>query len=183
MINGTIVSQKHVALHAYHGIWHHNTTILHHNSSTMTTCYRKYTWLPCIQQKMLFKVLKISSNMNEKHASTFYRTVKTWITAIDTKMANYQTNLYIPVYRLLMQYLAKPLVHILDSCWYIPTLAPGTGSNISIGDFDILVKGSQIKSSFSFCYSCLLFCILHQAMLPFASYLTCVHSLVHLDMM
>ncbi len=54
MTNCTIVSQK-CSFACYHGIWCHNNTNWHHNISTMTTCNRKYTWLPCFQQ-MLLKV-------------------------------------------------------------------------------------------------------------------------------
>ncbi len=44
----------------YHGIWHHNiSTNWCHNSSTMTTCNRKHSWLSCIQQQILFKILRI----------------------------------------------------------------------------------------------------------------------------
>ncbi len=56
--NFTIVSQKCISAY-YHGIWCHNNTNWHHNSSQMTTCNRKYTWLSCIQQQMLFEVLRI----------------------------------------------------------------------------------------------------------------------------
>ncbi len=58
MTNCTIVSQK-CSPACYHVIWCHNSTNWYHNGSTMTTCNRKYTWLPCIQQQMLFEVLRI----------------------------------------------------------------------------------------------------------------------------
>ncbi len=58
MTNCIIVSQKCSSAY-YYGIWCHNSTNWCHNSSTMTTCNRTYTWLPCIQQQMLFEVLTI----------------------------------------------------------------------------------------------------------------------------
>ncbi len=54
MTNCTIVLQK-CSSACYHGIWCHNSTNCH-NSSTMTTCDRKYTWLNYIQQQMLIDV-------------------------------------------------------------------------------------------------------------------------------
>ncbi len=46
-------------LWSYHSIWCHNSTVWHHNGSIMTTWNRKYTWLPCIQQEILFEALII----------------------------------------------------------------------------------------------------------------------------
>ncbi len=56
--NCTIISHT-CSSACYHGIWHHNSTNSHHNSSIMTTCNRKYKCRPCIQQQILFEVLKI----------------------------------------------------------------------------------------------------------------------------
>ncbi len=58
MTNCIIISQQ-CSSACYHGMWCHNSINWHHNSSTMTTCNRKYKWLPCIQQQMLFEVLRI----------------------------------------------------------------------------------------------------------------------------
>ncbi len=58
MTNCTVVSQKYSSA-CFYGIWRHNSINWHHNSSTMTTCNMKYTWLPCIQQQKLFEVLRI----------------------------------------------------------------------------------------------------------------------------
>ncbi len=45
-----------------HGIWCHNSIIWCHKCSTMTTRNQMYTWLPCIQQQMMFEVLRIEAD-------------------------------------------------------------------------------------------------------------------------